>query len=198
MSLKISTYVQIRGGQSYLNGENFLAVEGEEFLKEFYKQLQIDYSKFYKMDDLCKVGMVATEILISKRPDLLQKEDDAIAMVFQSENGCLQTDADHQADVDAEKASPAVFVYTLSNIVCGEISIRFKWFGESIFFINDSKDTKNLLTYSKSLILSGKAECCLVGRLEVFGGDISADLVLIENSNEGHELEDLQSILDSK
>lgn len=198
MSLTISSYVQIRQEKSFLNGTPCVTVDEQDLLKQYYKELEMNYPKFYKMDSLCKLGMIAMELLVKSKPELLDKNNEAVAMVFQSENGCLQTDSEHQADVDQGKSSPAVFVYTLSNIVCGEISIRYKWFGESVFFISDATDTKSLLTYAKSLILTDKAECCILGRLEAFEGSYSADLVLVENKDEGIHLEDLQKLLDSK
>ncbi len=188
MSVKFTTYSRIREGRASINEVVFYESDDTDFLKGLYKRLDLNYSKFYKMDQLSKLGLLAVELILTKRPDLTNLRDDAIAMVFQSENGCLETDVNHQNDVNRETASPAVFVYTLSNIVIGEISIKNKWYGESIFFIEKSGELKNLLNHSKSLILTGKAEVCFLARLEAFDDRLEADLVMIEDVKGGVDL----------
>ncbi|MBK6275443.1 MAG: hypothetical protein IPF58_12455 [Saprospirales bacterium] len=43
----------------------------ETFTNNLYKQLDIKYPKFYKMDNLCKIGFLASEIAL-KNIDLHQ------------------------------------------------------------------------------------------------------------------------------
>ncbi|MBN4071454.1 3-oxoacyl-ACP synthase [Crocinitomix catalasitica] len=175
-------------GEASINGSAYFNIEDSDFLKSLYKKLELDYSKFYKMDRLSKLGFLAVELILKERSDLKNLSDEAIAMVFQSENGCLETDVNHQNDVNRETTSPAIFVYTLSNIVIGEISIKNKWHGESAFFIEKTDELKNLLNYSKSLILSGKAEVCFIARLEAFEDRLEADLVVIEDAKDGVDM----------
>ena len=40
------------------------AVAGESFLTQLYRMYKVDYPKFFKMDVLCKVGFIASEILL--------------------------------------------------------------------------------------------------------------------------------------
>ena len=40
------------------------AVAGESFLTKLYRMYNIEYPKFFKMDVLCKVGFVASEVLL--------------------------------------------------------------------------------------------------------------------------------------
>ncbi len=42
------------------------AVAGESFLTMLYRKYNMDYPKFFKMDVLCKVGFVASEILLAE------------------------------------------------------------------------------------------------------------------------------------
>ncbi len=189
MNLNISTYCSIENGSVAVNGtEVYNGKSSEEtFLKGLYQHLEMNYSKFYKMDNLSKLGVLGIEILKNNHKELYEMEDDAIALVFQSEKGCLESDLEHQAKVDSKSPSPAVFVYTLANIVIGEISIRNKWFGESIFFIekeeekNGIKETElsTLINYSKSLILTGKSKVCIVGVLESYKNEHSLNLALV-------------------
>ena len=81
--------------------------------------------KFYKMDNLCKLGYVAAGYLLKDtnyRPE-------EIGIILANASASLDTDCRHQAIINKEgdkAASPAVFVYTLPNVVLGEICIRHK------------------------------------------------------------------------
>ena len=84
-----------------------------------------NYILVNKKDYPCEENWNITNFIQCFREDLIK----------QNEHSCLETDIEHQEEVNKQKASPAVFVYTLPNIVIGEISIRNKWFGESAFFL---------------------------------------------------------------
>ena len=61
-------------------------------------------------------------------------------MVFANSNSSLDVDIKHNASIaDKEKyfPKPAVFVYTLPNIMLGELSIRHLLRGENIFFVSE-------------------------------------------------------------
>ena len=76
--------------------------------------------KFYKMDNLCKLGYVAAGYLL-KDTNYRPKE---IGIILANASSSLDTDCKHQAIINKEgdkAASPAVFVYTLPNVVLGEI-----------------------------------------------------------------------------
>ena len=203
MNPVITTYCSIEENQAMVGTdvvfEQTLSDE-TDFLKALYKDLRVDYPKFYKMDNLSKLGFLGVELLKTKRPELMEKSDDAIAMVFQNQMSCLESDVMHQEQVNRQSPSPAVFVYTLPNIVIGELSIRNKWYGESAFFIGKSRETDNLISYSKSLILTGKAEVCLVGNIESFGGEHKLRVVVVEREGHGEEFtaENLSRFLENK
>ena len=95
--------------------------------------------KFYKMDNLCKLGYVAAEYLL-KDTNYHPKE---IGIILANASSSLDTDCKHQAIISKEgdkAASPAVFVYTLPNVVLGEICIRHKIQGENTFFVRRQSD----------------------------------------------------------
>ncbi len=150
----------------------------QPFLKALYRHLELKYSKFFKMDFLSKLGYLSSEILLA---DLdLQPETDDMAIVLANQSSSLQTDVAYQASI-ADMPSPSVFVYTLPNIVIGEISIRHKIHGEHMFFIQDEYNEKELLDYVDSLFQSTDTKYAMVGWLEV-GVDESykAELSLVK------------------
>jgi hypothetical protein len=86
------------------------------------------------MDSLCKAGFLAAELVCK---DVHCKESNAAIVCFNSSSS-LADDMIYQqtiCDKNNYYPSPSVFVYTLANIVTGEIAIRHKITGESSFYI---------------------------------------------------------------
>jgi len=110
--------------------------KGYDMLREIYKQiLRLNYPKFYKMDPLCQLGFIATELLLNgfDAPSLC----DDCAIVLFGKSGSLVSDIAHQHNIQDPQhffPSPAIFVYTLPNIVTGEIAIRHHIHNETAFF----------------------------------------------------------------
>lgn len=115
-----------------------MAVEGEPFLTSLYHAASIEYPKFFKMDLLCKVGFIASEYLLNAEgKERFLPADDRAVLLF-NRNSSWNADTTFQQTIDNLEEfypSPAVFVYTLPNIVTGEIAIRNKYHGESDFIL---------------------------------------------------------------
>ena len=107
-------------------------------LTELYRKWVGDYPKFFKMDTLSKLGFLLTEMLVHDEPDRFTFREDRAVLVF-SREGCVANDR-HYAESMKDFPSPALFVYTLPNIVSGEIAIRNKWGGESSAYVLESYD----------------------------------------------------------
>jgi len=136
-----------------------------------YKQLHIDYPKFYKMDLLSKLGFVSVEMLLNtvkqKHPDFVLDAENT-AIILASHSASLKNDTDFQATIQDKNnyyPSPALFVYTLPNIVTGELAIRHHIYGEtSCFILTNSSELQHiknvyLNTTSASSIIIGWVEC---------------------------------------
>lgn len=118
-------------------------VEKNAWLKEIYSQMKIGYPKYFKMDRLSKVGFLAAEILLQNDDKEIPKENWAVLAMNSSSS--LDDDCKHQEAIkDKENyfPSPAVFVYTLPNIVTGEIAIRHKILGETSFYVYEKFDAQ--------------------------------------------------------
>ncbi|MCK7560110.1 hypothetical protein MKQ70_36410 [Chitinophaga sedimenti] len=102
-----------------------------DFLRSLYDRFAGQYQKFHKMDLLSKLGWLSTEVLLQDI-SLSQYAPEDIALVFANRSASLDTDERYYETV-SDIASPALFVYTLPNIVIGEISIRHKLKGENAF-----------------------------------------------------------------
>ena len=119
--------------------------EGKEhhsLLTTLYKQMIGNYPKFYKMDGLSRLGFVASEILLNAEKGETDKER---AIIFFNHSSSIASDRNYKEsinDKDNYFPSPSIFVYTLPNIVTGEIAIRNHFHGETSFFILPDKDER--------------------------------------------------------
>ena len=141
----ILTSITITPTSVILNGQTLpTAKTGDALLTECYRNSHADYPKYFKMDPLCRLGFVASELLLQSVAEerFIAREDRAI--VLASCRGCLHTDRHYESTIvpgDNYFPSPAVFVYTLPNIVTGEIAIRNKYLGEtSMYLFEESID----------------------------------------------------------
>jgi hypothetical protein len=88
------------------------------------------------MDVLSKLGFLASELLLAGSDRETPKEDTGIVLFNRSSS--LDADLKFQITIQGRGnffPSPSDFVYTLPNIVTGEIAIRNKIHGETIFYV---------------------------------------------------------------
>ncbi|MGM1056193.1 MAG: hypothetical protein ACQEWG_09960 [Bacteroidota bacterium] len=177
---KILDFVMIRDQRIFHGEKQLFSSEksGQEFLKESYKFLTISYPKFHKMDALCKLGILATEVLFKNK-----EIPSDTALVFSNSASSLETDKQHKILMETT-VSPAVFVYTLPNIVLGEISIRHKLQSENAFFISNRFDARLLKDYSEILLDSLKASAVVCGWIEWKNAEYDVFLCLISRKGE--------------
>lgn len=158
---------------------------GTAFLTELYRRLNIDYSKFFKMDTLCKLGFVASEYLLQAEAETARRaaapfarsfsprEDRAVVLFNRS--GSLATDRRFQATIQDPAAyypSPSVFVYTLPNIVTGEIAIRNRYYGETSFCVLPDMSPGSLAVMMSQQIGNAFSDAMTVS---VLGGWVEVD-----------------------
>lgn len=113
-------------------------------LTQLYRQEIGNYPKFFKMDVLSRLGILLTERLVAGEQGRFQPREDRAVLVF-SREGCLANDIHYVASMQ-DFPSPSLFVYTLPNIVAGEISIRNKYAGETSAFVLEKYDEEAVFT----------------------------------------------------
>lgn len=169
---KIITYCHIKDRKIFLDGEMIYENQDGDltgFLKSAFKHFKIKYPKFYKMDDISKLGFLTAEIMLSKI-SLPGFSDDMVGIVLSNAQSTLETDKAHQKTINDREnyfPSPAVFVYTLPNIMIGEISIRHKFNGENAFFIFDRFNADFIVDYTNLLFAEKKIDACLCGWVDL-------------------------------
>jgi hypothetical protein len=153
------------------------------FLLSAYRHFDLQYPKFYKMDPLSRLGWITTELLLGPGWDTSIYRPQDIAIVLSNAHSSLDTDYRYNETI-RDIPSPSVFVYTLPNIMIGEISIRHGIKGESAFFLSPSFDPLLLAGYTRLLLRQGIANAAIVGWVDVLGDEYKAALFLIEKTKD--------------
>lgn len=120
---------------------------GTRLLSWMYKQFVGDYPKFYKMDGLCQLGLVASELLLIQEEGERFVPRDNRAVILMNHSSSVGADRKFLASIAKEDdffPSPSAFIYTLPNIVTGEIAIRNHYHGETSFYIVKERDDELL------------------------------------------------------
>lgn len=192
----ITAFCKIRSGKVIINNElsytdtsTSLAVD---FLKSAYKHYQLAYPKFYKMDSLCKLAFLSSELLMKSNRITEKYKPEDIAIIIANSSSSLEVDTEHQATISDKNnyfPSPAVFVYTLPNILIGEIAIKNSIKGENTFFIFDKFDASFMSTYINTVLDTNKAECCITGWVDFYENNYEAFLYTVERQLTGISIE---------
>ena len=167
--LYIKSYVQFSQQTARFNGVELNIEKNESlsgFAKNIYNYLNLSYPKFYKMDNMSKFGLLAAEFLFKD-----ESHHPNVSLIFANKSSSLDTDIIYHKSIESSTAffpSPSIFVYTLPNIVLGEICIKHKIQGENMFFILDNFDAN---TYIETVSLQyrlNKADTFILSWIEVF------------------------------
>lgn len=148
LNLNIISYSKITNDKVNVNEIVILVQHSRSsWLNDIYRSLNISYPKFFKMDNLSKAGFLASELLF--KDEIFDRESlkKDMAIVLMNRSASLNDDRRYQEtiqEVDNYFPSPAVFVYTLPNIVTGEIAIRNKIMGETSFYISETFSAEKL------------------------------------------------------
>ncbi len=133
---KKSEYTEIKAVELPLQG--LLSVnEIDEKLSQLYRESGMQYPKFFKMDRLCKAGILGAELLLKDYDYDRENVKADWGIILMNSASSLDNDRRFQKTIAADNyyPSPSIFVYTLANIVTGEIAIKHKIGGESSFYV---------------------------------------------------------------
>lgn len=154
------------------------SVDFQDFIRSAFKTVCAPNMKFYKMDSLSKLGYVASEVLL----DGIEYGEEDCGLILSGVYGSLDTDIRHQQIIDTEtdaSASPAVFVYTLPNVVEGEISIRHHIKGENTWFWSDDRTLSDVREYAELSMSAQDMKYCIVGHIDFLNGRYFAKFELL-------------------
>ena len=192
-SVKKKHQVHIAPQGVWLDGKVFaIDKEGKQssLLTALYKQIIGNYPKYYKMDGLCRLGFIASELLLKAERDegsFTEDTNKTRAIVFFNRSSSIASDKKYLASI-AEKdnyfPSPSVFVYTLPNIVTGEIAIRNGYHGETSFYILPHKNELLMQDIIETTFMDEQTTSVLTGWLDYEDSEhFEADLYIAYKQN---------------
>jgi hypothetical protein len=153
-----------------------------DYLTTLYRHYEFEYPKFFRMDNLCKLAFVTAELLLRDR-DIKRRYDSDIALVLSNGASSIDTDlryASTFSDKAAYFPSPALFVYTLPNVMIGELCIRHKVMGENALFISEEFDPYSLCDYIDMAFRLESMESCITGWVDLSADRCESILFLVE------------------
>ena len=127
-----------------------------------------DYPKFYKMDGLSRLGFIASELLLQAEGGERFVPCDDRAVIFFNHSSSISADRKYLesiADPENFFPSPSVFVYTLPNIVTGEIAIRNHYYGETSFYILPERNERQMEAILRASCLDPATRSIITGWL---------------------------------
>lgn len=156
-----------------------------ERLKRYYKALEISYPKFHKMDLLSKLAIICSEqVSFNLCPSSVEIDGEKVGVFLMNRSASMYTDEKYIEATFTDQglhANPALFVYTLPNIMLGEVSIRHGFKGEQGMWISDAFDSEFITKYVLSLFRSNKIDSCLVGWIDFIDNEPQAFLSWVSN-----------------
>lgn len=157
-------------------------------LVEQYREMKIEYPKFFKMDTLCKLGYLACYDLLGGAK--FTERNEQIALVMCCSSSSIGSDVEFQktiSDKDACFASPSIFVYTLPNIVLGEIAIAFDVRGENSCFVARNADQADFVTKVDQLFAHTPTTSVICCWIDSYEDQNYALMMLVEKADSGVE-----------
>lgn len=186
MIKSIKSYCSIKNNKVIINGrvDPPISIDGplDSYLNEIYRSKQLNYPKYFKMDNLCKLAFLTGELL-KIEDNLFGINQTEIGIVISNSTGSLDTDLKFNNSIEDRQnyfPSPAIFVYTLPNIMIGELCIRHKLMGENAFFISKEFNPKIICDYINILFDCERLQGCITGWVDVNENNHNSILFLVK------------------
>jgi len=188
VNINIASYCRLTNHKHEVNDIDIQIQKTEaSSLNDIYRHLNLSYPKFFKMDNLSKAGFLASELLLKNI--IIDKETPKkdMAIVLMNRSASLDNDRTYQTTIQDENnffPSPSVFVYTLSNIVNGEIAIRNKIMGESSFYISENFSPEKIYSAVMNTFSDPNINQVICGWVDYEFNECDVLLLLIRKENQ--------------
>lgn len=196
MELDILKYCTITPQKIKVDGKDLFEFEGHESpemsLARTYRQMGLNYLKFFKMDNLSKLAILGAEAIFRDTIHYSIEDKGNYAVVLANASSSLVTDTNFQktiSDPGNYFPSPSLFVYTLPNITIGEICIKHKIYGENVFLVSQRFSAENIYFYVNDLFNKTNTYNCIAGWAECSRNYFEAFLFLVEKGKQGNPFE---------
>ena len=164
---------------------------GTDFLADAFRSMGVDYRKFYKMDPLSRLGFLAAELILPQ-PAEADPSGEEMGLICFNSTASLAADRAYQRTIPAGDdffPSPSDFVYTLPNIVTGEIAIRHHIQGETAFYVLRAFNPETICHIVRETIADADLHRAFVGWIDIDTDRLDARAVLCVDRPHGNSPE---------
>jgi 3-oxoacyl-(acyl-carrier-protein) synthase len=130
-----------------------------------------DPSRFARMDFMCRLGLMAAELLDAGFDAMPETRRDQIGVCVETFTGSLDTDVRF-----LQTPRPSLFAYTLPSTVVGEICIRYRLKGPGLCLVSPDTRGNQAVAEAADWLRQGDADACLCLSCEALDREIAAAL----------------------
>lgn len=185
MSFKTLHSVEIYQNKMFVDGTKVFSASSDtnsaDFFKMLYASLNLNYLKFFKMDLLSKLGFLSAEALLQK-VSLTEQEKETVGLLVFNTSSSLETDENFQQTIQNNNEffpSPSIFVYTLPNIVIGEIAIKHKLYGENRLMVVDDFNLEKIKDEAITIMNAKELKQSIVGYLDFYQDNYKSHFIYL-------------------
>jgi len=161
---------------------------GKALLTSIYRRYIGDYPRYYKMDLLSRLGFVASELLLGGEDRQRFRACDDRAVILFNYSSSICADRSYLETIgnrDNCCPSPSLFVYTLPNIVTGEIAMRNRYHGETSFYILPQRDETVIRQVQQAAFRDPATHSMISGWIDCQDeAHFEADLYILQQNDE--------------
>jgi 3-oxoacyl-(acyl-carrier-protein) synthase len=128
-----------------------------------------DPSRFLRMDLMCRLGLMAAELLDAGFDAMPEARRERIGVGVETFAGSLDTDVRF-----LQTPRPSLFAYTLPSTVLGEICIRYRLKGPGLCLVSPDDSAGGILAEAADWLRQGDADACLCLGCEAVDREIAA------------------------
>lgn len=196
---RIATYCRMKPGEVVVDGRPLEIVqpEGVQWLTSVYRSCGVSYPKFFKMDNLCKAGFLASELVLAEAGARDEEPKCDVAVVFMNRASSLDDDIAYQQTIRSGGEfypSPSVFVYTLANIVTGEVAIRNRIYGETSFYVAERFSAGVLVRAVEGVFTDPSVRRVLCGWVDWLGGVPDVLVMMAERDGDDFDEQNINKL----
>ncbi|MBS1781530.1 MAG: hypothetical protein JSS78_00520 [Bacteroidetes bacterium] len=184
MKLTIEHWLRLTNYGAWIDGQTL--TQDITSAEALFRSQAFNYAKFFKMDQLCKWAWLGTELLLNRIESSIKQSynKSQIAVVFVTAEGCMEVDKRYRQSMHTIP-SPALFVYTLNNIMLGEVCIRHGFKGEQACLSSKDFDADELFFWAADLLTHRGMDACLLGWINMSNHQPDLCLFWVTQSGKG-------------
>ena len=94
---QIVPFCSIQNNKIILNGKSVFETDSDsfaDFSKKAYQEFEMNYPKFFKMDNMSKLTFIGAELLLKSK--INPKQENNFALVLSNNSSSLDTDVKYQ------------------------------------------------------------------------------------------------------